>query len=202
MAIRLSSLRPGRFYTSQKHFSGTHFCWRLSISQGLVQLEEVGELIKVIHLIRSTKSVQVTFTLRKERCPVIHINNTVIPQSPTAKYLGLQLDSRLMWTQHITKKRKQIDLKIEDLYWVIRRKSPALLESKVLLYKTIVKPISTYGIKLWGCTSKSHIARMLQSQSKILQMITNAPWYVTNQMIHQGCHPREKYKPSRQTRKP
>jgi hypothetical protein len=42
-------------------------------------------------------------------------------------------------------KRKQIDLKVKDLYWVIGRKSPASLESKVLLYKTIRKPIWTYG---------------------------------------------------------
>jgi hypothetical protein len=35
--------------------------------------------------INATKSVQVTFTLRKEQCPVVYINNTVIPQSPTAK---------------------------------------------------------------------------------------------------------------------
>jgi hypothetical protein len=98
--------------------------------------------------------VQVTFTLRKEQCPVVYINNTVIPQSPTAKYLGLHLDSRLTWPQHLAKKRKQIDLKVKDLYWVIGRKSPTLLESKVLLYKTIIKPIWTHGIKLWGCASK------------------------------------------------
>jgi hypothetical protein len=78
----------------------------------------------------------------------------------------------------------QIDLKVKDLYWVIGRKSPAPLESKVLLYKTIIKPIWTYGIKLWGCASKSHIAKMQRSQSKILRMITNAPWYVTNQTLH------------------
>jgi hypothetical protein len=42
--------------------------------------------------------------------------------------------------QHLAKKRKQIDLKVKDLYWVIRRKSPASLESKVLLYKTTIKP--------------------------------------------------------------
>jgi hypothetical protein len=52
------------------------------------------------------------------------------------------------------------------------------------LYKTIIKPIWTYGIKLWGCASKSHIAKMQRSQSKILRMITNAPWYVTNQTLH------------------
>jgi hypothetical protein len=66
--------------------------------------------------INVSKSVQVTFTLRKEQCPAVHINNTVIPQSPTAKYLGLHLDSRLTWTQHIAKKRKQIDIKVKDFY--------------------------------------------------------------------------------------
>jgi hypothetical protein len=56
--------------------------------------------------INATKSVQVTFTLRKEQCPAVHINNTGIPQSPIAKYLGLHLDSRITWAQHIAKKRK------------------------------------------------------------------------------------------------
>jgi hypothetical protein len=32
--------------------------------------------------------------------------------------------------------------------------------------------------------SKSHITKMQRSQSKILRMITNAPWYVTNQTLH------------------
>jgi hypothetical protein len=53
------------------------------------------------------KYVQATLTLRKEQCPVVYINNTVIPQSPTAKYLGLHLDFRLRWAQHLAKKRKQ-----------------------------------------------------------------------------------------------
>jgi hypothetical protein len=80
--------------------------------------------------------------------------------------------------------KKKTDLKVEELYWSIERKSPASLESKVLLYKTIIKPIWTYGIELLGCASKSHITKMQRSQSKILQMITNAPWYVTNQTLH------------------
>jgi hypothetical protein len=109
-----------------------------------------------------------------EQCPPVHINNTVIPQSSTAKYLGLNLDSRLTWKQHIVKKRKQIDIKVKDLYWIIGRKSTTSLDSKVLLYKTIIKSIWTYGIELWGCASKSRIDIMQRSQSKIL--ITNAPW--------------------------
>jgi hypothetical protein len=61
---------------------------------------------------------------------------------------------------------------------------PHQLESKVLLYKTIIEPIWTYGIELWGCASKSHIAKMQRSQSKILRTVTNAPRYVTNQTLH------------------
>jgi hypothetical protein len=95
------------------------------------------------------------------------------------------LDSRLTSAQHIAKrKRKQMDLKVKDLYFVIGRKSPASLESKVLLYKTIIKPIWTYGIELWGCASKSLIAKMQRSLSKILRVITNVPWYVTYQTLH------------------
>jgi hypothetical protein len=56
------------------------------------------------------------------------------------------------------------------------------LDSKVLLYKTIIKPIWTYGIELRGCAS---ITIMQRSQSKILRMITNTPWYVTNQTLHE-----------------
>jgi hypothetical protein len=47
-----------------------------------------------------------------------------------------------------------------------------------------MKPILTYGIELWGCASKSHIAKMPRSQSKILRMFTNSPWYVTDQTLH------------------
>jgi hypothetical protein len=50
-------------------------------------------------------TVQVILTFKKEQCPAVHINSTVIPQSPTAKYLGPHLDSRLTWTQHIAKKQ-------------------------------------------------------------------------------------------------
>jgi hypothetical protein len=62
------------------------------------------------------------------------------------------------------------------------------LERKVLLYKTIITPIWTYGIELWGCASKSSITIIPRSQSKILRMITNAPWYATNQTLHEDLN--------------
>jgi len=66
-----------------------------------------------------------------------------------------------------------------------RKKTPPIsLENKILIYKTVLKPIWTYGIEMWGCASKSIVSIIKRYQSKLLQTITNAPWYVTNHTLH------------------
>ena len=50
--------------------------------------------------------------------------------------------------------------------------------------KTVLKPIWTYGIELWGCASTSNVAVIQRYQSKLLRTITNAPWYVSNHTLH------------------
>jgi hypothetical protein len=102
--------------------------------------------------------------------------------------LGIYLDNHLTWKEHIKKKRKQIDLKIKDMCWLIGRNSKLSLENKILLYKTIIKPIRTYGAEIWGCTSKSNISIIKKSQSKILRMIANTPWYVPNITLHEDLN--------------
>ena len=42
----------------------------------------------------------------------------------------------------------------------------------------------TYGIQLWGTTSNSNIEIIQRFQSKTLRMMTNAPWFVTNNTLH------------------
>jgi hypothetical protein len=119
-------------------------------------------------MINETKSTQVNFSLRREQCPTIFLNNLQIPASPSTKYLVIYLDNHLIWREHIRKKRKQIDLKIKDMFWLIGRNSKRSLENKIVLYKTIIKPIWTYGVEIWGCASKSNISIIQRSQSKIL----------------------------------
>ena len=45
-----------------------------------------------------------------------------------------------------------------------------------------------YGIEIWGCVSKSNIAVIQRYQSKLFRSITNAPWYVSNQILHSDLH--------------
>jgi len=70
------------------------------------------------------------------------------------------------------------------MYWIIGRKSKLSLENKLLIYKTILKPIWTYGIPLWGTASNSNIEILQRFQNKVLRSIINAPWYVPNTILH------------------
>jgi hypothetical protein len=61
------------------------------------------------------------------------------------------------------------------MYWLLGRKSQLSLSIKLLLYKTILKPISTYGIQLWGTASTSNINILERFQPKALRLIAHAP---------------------------
>ena len=61
--------------------------------------------------INEFKSTYLNFTLRRNPSPQVYLNNVAIPPATTVKYLGLHLDNKLNWKEHITKKRKQMDLR-------------------------------------------------------------------------------------------
>jgi hypothetical protein len=59
----------------------------------------------------------------------------------------------------------------------------SLIYNKFLIYKVILKPIWTYGIQLWGTISNSNNEILERFQSKVLRLIVDAPWYVSNSVI-------------------
>lgn len=134
--------------------------------------------------VNESKSVHITFTLNKQTCPQITLNAVNVPQKTDIKYLGVHLDRRLTWRKHIITKREHMKLKLRQLYWLIGKHSKLKLECKLLLYKSILKPIWTYGSELWKSASNSNIEIIQRMQSKILRIITGAPWYVRNSNIH------------------
>jgi len=138
--------------------------------------------------INDTKSSHITFTLRRGHCSPVYINQTVVPQAEMDKYLGLHFEKCLTWKNHVATKRKQLDLKTREMYWLIGKHSHLSLENKLLIYKTVLKPVWTYGKELCGCATKSNIAVIQRYQSKFLRSITNAPWYVSNQTLHSDLH--------------
>lgn len=138
--------------------------------------------------INQSKSVQVTFTTLRDICPPVTVDNVVIPGKSDVKYLGLHLDQRLTWHKHIQTKRRQLDLKARQMYWLMGKKSKLSVKNKILLYKSMLKPIWSYGLQLWGCAKPSRLKIIQRFQSKTLRAIVDAPWYVSNLTLHQDLH--------------
>lgn len=134
--------------------------------------------------LNESKSTHINFTYKKINHSQVTINNQVVPYANTAKYLGMNLDVKLKWKEHILKKRAELNIKNRKLYWLLGRNSELSVENKILLYNQILKPVWTYGIQLWGCTKKSNLQIIQTFQNKVLRGMVNAPWYVRNEDLH------------------
>lgn len=116
--------------------------------------------------------------------PAININESIVPYENNAKYLGMTLDTKLKWKEHVKKKREELDIKYRKMYWLLGRNSQLSIYNKILLYNQLLKPVWTYGIPLWGCAKQSCIKKIQTFQNKVLRNIVNAPWYIRNRDIH------------------
>jgi hypothetical protein len=65
-------------------------------------------------------------------------------------------------------KKKQLNEKAKQLQ--LGRISTLSIESKLLLYKAVLKHIWTYGIQLWDTASDSNIEILQRFQSKTLSI--------------------------------
>ena len=134
--------------------------------------------------LNESKSIHINFSNKNLQNLPIFINQQVIPYSNTAKYLGMTLDTKLKWKEHVKIKRKELDLKLRKMYWLLGRNSELSIGNKTLLYRQILKPVWTYGIQIWGCTNKTNIKIIQTFQNKVLRCIVDAPWYIRNDDLH------------------
>ena len=114
------------------------------------------------------------------------INNIPIPSKDTVRYLDMILNRRMTWKRHIVDKSKELKSKLKKFYWLIGRRCNLNVQSKIMLYKAVLKPVWTYGNQLWGTASNSNIEILQRFQSKTLRSLIDAPCYVTNETIHRN----------------
>lgn len=62
------------------------------------------------------------------------------------------------------------------------------LRRKIMLYKTMIRPIITCGINVWYDAAKTNRKSIHVVQKKVLRIIKNAPRYLRNQKLHEELH--------------
>lgn len=130
------------------------------------------------------KSIRVDFSLRPCNYIPTAVNDKFIPRSDSARYLGMHLDRRLNWKVHVKKKRDELNLKLRNLYWLLGHRSSLSLANKRLIYMSILKPVWTYGLQIWGTAKQSNRLVIQRVQNKALRLIAKAQWFVPNSVLH------------------
>lgn len=74
--------------------------------------------------------------------------------------LALHFDENLNWQNIFIHKGNKLDYNI--------------------LLKSIIKPVWTYGIQLWGIINSSNIEILQHFQNRVLRALVNGLWYVPN----------------------
>lgn len=82
------------------------------------------------------------------------------------KYLGKILDKKLLIKHRIGRARNNITTVLKILYPLMRRNSEILMENDRTLCKTLLRPILTYGCKVWNNISDINIKKLKIIQEK------------------------------------
>ena len=100
----------------------------------------------------------------------ILLNKKAIQQADYVKYLGILIDSKLTFKDHITSVSKKVS-RITGLMYRIR--SFVNDETLRMIYYSLMYPHLLYGIPIWGNADDTLINSLLLFQNKAVRLITN-----------------------------
>ena len=103
----------------------------------------------------------------------VNINNSTITRVHHTKFLGVIIDSKLTWQDHIMHIKNKIS-KIIGILLRVRR----VLSTKALvtLYNALILPHLTYCVTVWGNTYKTHLQQLILTHKKIIRITTHSTY--------------------------
>ena len=101
----------------------------------------------------------------------ILINDNVIERVFVTKFLGVLIDEKLKWQEHINLVRSKVVKNISVLY-----KFKHIFDHNALriLYCSLILPYLTYCVEVWGNSFKSHLAKIEIIQKRAVRIICGA----------------------------
>jgi len=125
--------------------------------------------------LNSDKTHYILFTLSKANTSNFHIslNGNIIERKKYVKFLGIYVDDRLTWNNHIDYVKNRLS---SALYGIRSVKHIASLSSLLTLYYSFFYPHINYGLILWGAASQTSINKIVVLQKKVLRLITKSSY--------------------------
>ncbi|KAJ4450891.1 hypothetical protein ANN_02324 [Periplaneta americana] len=97
--------------------------------------------------INGSKSKSITFCKTREETSLNYeFSGVVIPQEQCCKYLGVYLNSKLSWGEHVDNVTGKAWRALHFIMRILRKASP---KSREIAYLTLVRPLMEYGTTCW-----------------------------------------------------
>ena len=160
------------------------------VQKNLNQIEKWLEKWRLTINIDKCQAVLYTkrHSLYRRLPPELKLNGQPINWNTEAKYLGVILDQKLLFKNHINWIRARAFGRLKTLYPMLNYRSHLNLKTALTLYKALLRPIITYACPVWGNASKTHIKKLQVFQNKVLYMITKLPKFTPTWVLHKEAH--------------
>ena len=113
--------------------------------------------------------------------PPLYLNGLEIERVENFKYIGVILDSKLLWEKHV----EYICTKISRLYGVfsyLRHKIPVSMARQV--YYSTIFPHINYCLEIYGCCSSKLLSRLQTKQNSLMKFLTKKDMLYPTDLIH------------------
>ena len=99
-------------------------------------------------------------------------NNQIVQPSTSAKYLGITIDNKLSFKQHIILLKNRV----ARLVGIIAKESYYLpFDTLITLYHALVHSQLLYALPIWASTYKTYLNKSEKLQNKALRIIFKTP---------------------------
>lgn len=136
--------------------------------------------------INPTKTEFVVFTKKftnvEIHTPLI-VNKHKIETKQSTKYLGVILDKRLNFNEHLKTALKKSYIAMRAVYPLLINKNMSQ-SNKKMIYKALIQPIFLYAAPVWSNISRTNIRPLQVYQNKCLRLIVSKDRYTKIKTLH------------------
>ena len=111
----------------------------------------------------------------------IKIDNELISETKSSKFLGVHIDNKLNWKLHVDYVSGKIARGIGIL---IRARKVFSNECMTYLYYAFVYPYLIYCNHIWGNTYKTTLSKLQILQNKAVRIVTGSPPRTNNETLY------------------
>jgi hypothetical protein len=123
----------------------------------------------------------------------VQIDNASVPWASDVKYLGLLLNPKLLYTEHLRTVTNKATSTLCNIFLLLTWHSTLSQTSKLTLHKLLIRSLLTYATPVCNTTCDSNYLKLQVAQNKSLRVIgvyprenpiSNLDWYRTWGFIH------------------